>query len=137
MFTSFGGRCKPSHKEFNYAMLLEEVPKLVRLGLVVYSRYSLQLAPLKTYPNTCLFVLMINILLLWCMHITCTTSPWHRMYVLVVLTAVQGELFDCFDYLLLYMLVLRQASEDCCPLLNSIGTHSRTVIGSVCHSFYQ
>lgn len=119
-------------------MLLEEVLKLVQLGLVVHSRYSLQLAPLKTYPNTCLCVLMINILLLWYMHITrTTTSPWHRTYVLVVLTTVQGELFDRFDYLLLQLLVLRQASEDCCPLLNSVGTHSRTVMGSVCHSFCQ
>lgn len=106
MFRSFRGRCKPSPNEFNYAMQLEVALKLVPLGLVVYTRYSLQLAPLKTYPNMCLYVLMINILLLWYMHIMCTTaSPWHRMHTLVVWTTVQGELFDGFDYLPLHLLV--------------------------------
>jgi len=87
--------------------MLEVALKLVPLGLVVYTGYSLQLAPLKAYPNMCLYVLTINILLLWCMHIMHTTAnPWHRTYILVVLTAVQGELFDCFGYLPLHLLVL-------------------------------
>lgn len=106
-FGSFWGRCKPSHNELNYAVLLEVALKLVSLGLVVYARHSLQLAPLKTHPNMCLYVLMINILLLWCMYIMCTTTKsWHRTYILVVLTTVQGQLFDCFVYLPLHLLVL-------------------------------
>lgn len=50
---------------------------------------------------------MINILLPWCTHSTCTAAnPWHEAYVLVVLTSVQGETFDCCDYLPLLLLVL-------------------------------
>ena len=73
-FRSFRGRRKPSRNEFNYAVLLEVALKLVPLGLVVYARYSLQLVPPKTYSNMCLYVLMINILLPWCMHIMHTTA---------------------------------------------------------------
>lgn len=85
--------------------------KLIPLGLVVYMRCSLRLAPLETYPSLCPSVLMINILLLWYLHITCiTTNSWHRTCVLVVLSTVQEELFDCFDYLPLLLLVLSQTS---------------------------
>lgn len=56
-------RCKPSCNEFSYMMLLEVALRLVPLGLVVCSTYSLQLALLKIYPNTCPCVLVINILL--------------------------------------------------------------------------
>lgn len=133
MFGSFRGRCKPSCNEFNYAMLLEVALKLVPLGLVLYTRYSLQLAPLKTYPNMCLYVLMINILLLWCMHIMCTTAnPWHRTYILVVLTTVQGEMFDCFDYLPLHLLVLSSDEFQKITVLfwTVLAPRTRTVMGS-------
>lgn len=56
-------RCKPSCNEFSYMMLLEVALRLVPLGLVMCSTYSLQLALLKIYPNTCPCVLVINILL--------------------------------------------------------------------------
>lgn len=106
-FRSFWGRGKPNCNEFNYVVLLEVTLKLALLRHVLYTRCSLQLAPPKTYSNMGLYVLMINILLLWCIHIMrTTTNPWHRTYILVVLTTVQGELFDCFDYLPLYLLVL-------------------------------